>query len=1282
MKITIFYSWQTSTDTKYNKNFILTCIEKAVKILERKPEFQGVDFVVLEGIRGEPGSSPVASTITDERIPNSDIFIADLSVTNQLSNISKFIQRIFDKRKFRPYQNNNVINEHGVASNAIGTNRIIGVLNRAYGSPKNNPENIPFDLRHLRFPIEYKYCKKTRDVDNVKKELVDDLFNALKNTALYALSHQKEKYYPFKVWSSWEKIIKPSPRFFRNKKIEEITEIILSNVKASHCNIRLLGLSGLGKTRIVLEAFRVKSDDEESIVLSSRVIYLDYNLYIGIDVQHLLNNFEKGNEDLIVIIDNCPILLHRQILPFCKNTVNNISLITINSTPEEMEQDQITGVEYIVIKKDELKSIVDEIIETDFQMLDPESKEKIKDFSQGIPMMAVLLGESVRNGERFIGKLTDKYLLDNLLGSQGKETRSRIIMKTCSLFNYFGYEEELSSQLNFIATDKNITSLDGDNNVIINEFNEVCQFYLKREIFERRGRLIGMRPFPLALSLALEWLEICTPERLTKVIESIAALKEPDRTQLSEAFAEQMKYLGYSEKAVLVIEKIVGPGSPFDNAEVLNTELGSRLFRSFVEVNPEAVAKNISRNLANKSKDDLLNFEEGRRNLVWTLEKLCFDKRTFTAGAKIMFALAIAENESWSNNATGQFLKLFKIILSGTEANLEERWKIIEWGLSNPDVEYQELAIRAMSAGLSYGYFTRVRGPERQGTKKLMDHYPSGSELEDYWSKILNSLTSIIKSNSKISESATKVIANSIGTVFNAGYAEMILPKLSEVAEHLNYDWDEGLINLIRASKSKNNYLPEAMMKQINELRDLLTKKDFKNRYLTFESVYYNDHSGEIDTEKVRDGFIALADEFVQIDPPWEQYLELFYRNRLNFTFFFGKRLYNLLSGNPESVQSFLVSSINVLISIKRDETESTVLAGFISEASKEEKDLFYEQLTKFDELCYLTFYFISSDTEGKSFFNLLFKLIDNQKCSLQEFEYFRYSEALKVLSYDELNAMKDKLFSYGLKGYEVVFDIYFNLGYNNEEKTRFLLPIFKECIYKVGIVKKETDQLASIKWEQSIRKILENPDEKEFAVYINQAIIDSITYNNTYNIDYTAKEIYRLLLTVHFETIWPDLSQALLSEEEDYIKFYSLKNILGAQIGGISSSIGVLFMGDIDAIFKWSQNNVPLAPTRLAELVPIFGNNNDDYQSWHPISTRLINEFGNIDAVLQSISTNMGNYSWTGSIVPLLESKRILFESISNHQLLSVSEWAKKQITYLDAEIKQEKNRDAEMYL
>ena len=70
-----------------------------------------------------------------------------------------------------------------------------------------------------------------------------------------------------------------------------------------------------------------------------------------------------------------------------------------------------------------------------------------------------------------------------------------------------------------------------------------------------------------------------------------------------------MKYLGYSDKAKTIIEKLACENSPFDNAEVLNSELGSRLFRSFVEVNPVAVSQNLTRVFSNKSKDKLRSVE-------------------------------------------------------------------------------------------------------------------------------------------------------------------------------------------------------------------------------------------------------------------------------------------------------------------------------------------------------------------------------------------------------------------------------------------------------------------------------------------------------------------------------------------------------------------------------------------------------------------------------------------------------------------------------------------------
>ena len=678
MRIKIFYSWQLTTNARYNKNFISDCVKKAIKRIKQIPDFKNIDFELKDAIRGESGQVAVADTIIQKIIPDCDIFIADLTA-NRVNKITKWLF------KSKPTPNANVMTEYGVALNSLGKQRIVSVLNTSYnGSPteKNNSEIIPFDFRHDRFPTEYDFSNKNESQKGeIKKKLVEGFIIALKPTIQNVLETQKSKFRPFIAWNEWNESMKnpQSDKFISNDKIQEIQESILTTINNPN-TIRLLGLSGLGKTRILLETFRPKENNNTSLLSSNRILYVNCNDYPNqINFAEIITKIKGEKEDAILIVDNCDISTHRLIV----RNLKGLSLITIDSNPEENSNTE--GTNYIKIMKNDLSDIVTQLVDNNFHNVGKENIAKIKDFSQGIPLMAVLLGESVNSGEKFIGKLDDKELLDKLLGTKGKEEKPRTILKSCSIFNYFGFYDKLGTQTEFIAKSTNITSLNGDDNVKVNDFYDTCNYYIKREIFEKRGRFIGMRPFPLAMSLAQEWLEPLTPKRLISVINEIAGLQEPDKTNLSKAFAEQMKYLGYNEKAVEIIDKIVGVDSPFDNAEVLNTELGSRLFRSFVEVNPIAVSQNFKRQFINKTTEELLKIEEGRRNIVWTLEKLCFDKRTFSESAKILLKFAIAENETWGNNATNQFLHLFNTHLSGTEADLNERWKIIKWALNKDD---------------------------------------------------------------------------------------------------------------------------------------------------------------------------------------------------------------------------------------------------------------------------------------------------------------------------------------------------------------------------------------------------------------------------------------------------------------------------------------------------------------------------------------------------------------------------------------------------------------------
>lgn len=1285
MIIRIFYSWQLSTPKQYNKNFILKCINKAVKKVGKKPEFQEIEFKVLEDVRKEPGSPSVASSITDERIPRCDIFIADLSVVNYLPKFIKFIQKL-SGNKYKPFQNNNVINEHGVALNALGKKKIIGVLNNEYGSPNKNPENIPFDLRHLRFPIEYHYSSKTKNKEKVQEDLVNDLTNAIKDTTLFAITHQRDKYKPFKAWVEWEKSIIKEHEFFWNDKIREIKEAINNYTENSRDNpnksIRVLGLSGLGKTRILFEIFNPKQSENNYPEFSNRVLYLDFSFYPEIYFEGVFDKLENELKNKIIIIDNCPKEKHRHLQQLLKKVNNKTFLITIDSNPEEIEFDKIKDVNYITIKKEDFNSIVNEILNQESSLIGKDNINKVRDFSQGIPLMAVLLIESIKNGEEFIGKLDDKELLDKLLGQKGKQERPRTILKSCSIFNYFGFEDKLISQLEFIATNKNITSLEGNKEVIVHEFFDTCNYYLKREIFEKKGRLIGMRPFPLAIYLAKEWLESCNPRRLLNVINDIAELPPPDREQLTEALAEQMRYLGYDDNAKFIIEQIVGPNSPFDNAEVLNTELGSRLFRSFVEVNPLAISSNITRIFISKTKEELLEIKEGRRNLVWVLEKLCFDKRTFKDSAKVLYSFAVAENENWANNATAQFLQLFNILLPGTEANLSERWDIIEWGLNKSEKDYHTLAIKAMSVGLNYGHFTRMGGAEEQGGKRLIDYNPSEKEIIEYWNKILNKLLLIIKEKNQFSDLASNIISESLKSISNPRHFQLFFQVVKEIADIKNYDWDEGLKGLKFVNRHKKNVITSSQVEQLQKLEEALTKKDFNSRYLKLSKAFHLEDDDSYSSEKLIEKIRNLADEFINKNLSWEDNLPMFYSGEQIFMFHFGHRLYELLKENSDRFEKFITLSLRSIKTISKEERNVNVLGGFINKSNKEVRYRIYKLIYDYEGLSYLLFYLLRLDKEGKNFDNLLFNLIDQNNCSIEYFNELKHGPMLHEYSVKELSEFSNKLFKYDKQGYAIVFSIYFHLIINNKSLKKSLAPIFKKCIYNLGVNTKIRNRIGSYKYTKIISDILEEKSEGDFAVFINNEIIQSISLQENYHLDYEIQNIYESLMINHFYDVWPVLSNALLSVNEDYIKFYGLKNILGSHIGGVGRKVGVLFTGDIEAIFDWCRINKPLAPARLAELVPIFGGSNDNYQEWNSLALKLINEFGNIKEVLINLNANMGTFSWSGSVVPLLEAKKNLFKKLITHELESVANWAKQNIINLDEEIKEERRRDEEFYL
>ncbi len=140
MSRTVFYAWQSDTDSTVNHDFIAAALKEAIARLN-------IDLQLLESdselsidrdTHGEPGMPSVADTVL-RKIDGAAAFVADLT----------FVANVGPKSKGLP--NANVGIELGYAAHALGFERMVCVFNEHFGSP----ERLPFDLVHRRFPVRY-----------------------------------------------------------------------------------------------------------------------------------------------------------------------------------------------------------------------------------------------------------------------------------------------------------------------------------------------------------------------------------------------------------------------------------------------------------------------------------------------------------------------------------------------------------------------------------------------------------------------------------------------------------------------------------------------------------------------------------------------------------------------------------------------------------------------------------------------------------------------------------------------------------------------------------------------------------------------------------------------------------------------------------------------------------------------------------------------------------------------------------------------------------------------
>lgn len=699
MKLNVFFSWQVETDLQgiKTKEFLKSCINSAINSINDKGELKGVWLELHEGLDRVPGNADVAREMF-RQIDDCDIFIGDFTIVQR---IHKCGQKFLNKHGifFRYTPNCNVYGEY---NRALGKTddfwkQVVLLMNDVNGSPNDDVTVIPFDTRGRRWPISFTLKENTVECEKkAKAELLKVLPSALQMSAKAAIASIERKFAPFVSWYEQKKDKRLNFSIIKDDDINKYKDTLLKFRKV----LRIVGPKSTSKTILVNKAY-------EGTELVNNYLYCNYDDCESYDVRRKILYFQKELKNLTIVVDNCPDDLFDFILNQNKRFGSNNRIIAISVKDGEKVSPQF---QYETLDLSEsMKESVSKTLQE--KEIDTSRQKLIMTFCQDNPMLVNVIVSNIQPGEE-TKKFSEKDITTKLIGYI-PDSKERKIMQSLAMFEYIGWKEERSKELDFILTDKNITSIDGDKDIIRNTAIGIIRKGISLGIIEERGRTFSVTHKPLAKQLIKEWLQSVDEKRMLRFIK---VLSDGKHNWLIKEFHNRFIAMNDDAEAKQMVAELFKIGSIFEKSEVLNTESGSLFVETFAEICPDDVNELLYRFVQTRSTEQLKQMKDGRRNIVWTLAHLCFIPELFDKSARTTLILAVAENEEISNNATGNFISLFPIMLPATSVSLDTRLIFLQKMIDIPS--YKQVIMRALGRATLIRDFIYFRGAEKIGGRE------------------------------------------------------------------------------------------------------------------------------------------------------------------------------------------------------------------------------------------------------------------------------------------------------------------------------------------------------------------------------------------------------------------------------------------------------------------------------------------------------------------------------------------------------------------------------------
>jgi hypothetical protein len=1024
-------------------------------------------------------------------------------------------------------------------------------------------------------------------------------------------------------------------------------------------SVRLAGLSGVGKTRLVQALFDQRIG--EYALNPSQAFYTDVSGSPVPDSDTLANQLIADKTRAVLIVDNCPPNLHRRLTQICSKPESTVSLLTV----EYDVRDDLPEETSVFRLEPASEQLIEQLIRKQFSHISQVDTRTIAGFSGGNARVAISLANTMQHGETVSG-FRDEELFTRLFRQRNDPSDSVLVSaEACSLVYSFEGTDVSSekSELKILASLVNKSSS--------GLYRDVAELK-KRDLIQSRGVWRAVLPHAIANRLAKRALESIPKD--TIVVTFLFSGSE----RLIKSFTRRLSFLHDSEKAVEIVADWLGDDGWIGKSIHDLNNLGIDVLRNIAPVAPEKTLEAIER-AANGSNGASFTSKENshRAEFVRLLRYLAYDSSLFDRSVELLCRYALSESKDENNDSGRDILKsLFYIYLSGTHAPVEARARIIERLVNSENHDKQELGLLLLDATLEAWQFSSSHEFDFGARPRDYGYEPkTREEIICWFDTFIGIVTRLALSDQPIAEKARKLLADNLrGLWTKAGMFDALEKSARRI--QAQKAWNDGWIAVRETLRYDGKNFNEELRERLHRLEKLLKPIDLLDQARTFAlSDEYRaiDLAGDFDDDENGSAAWHRAEETTRkIGAQVAQSADTLTVLLPELVSTSGPRLHRFGEGLSDgcSDKHEMFNILRAAIEKASPEKRSfSVLFGFLSASAVSDPSVYNSILDTLvhDHVLGQWFPILqTSSTIDQRGIERLHEALDLGKAPIDAFQYLAWGRVHESINDDELaKLLKEILSKEGGVGVAIeILKMRSHVGSKESLKCSESLIAVAQDVLSMHSFDEERSRKNNRDYDLAkiARMCLNGKNGVPAATQVCQQLAKAIMEHRVFASNYP--ELLNSLAQAQPRVFLDVFLGGSNVQDNQRRRMFSLDQIPDGEL------------------LSWCEDDPAVRyPIVTASIQPFTESAQTDKLEWKPVVYAIFERAPDLDPILEHLADAIRPRSWSGSRADILLTRAVLFQKLYQHENAKIRAWAKAQYLELQESIRKEREWEGQRY-